>query len=391
MGNAAVLTAEGKVEVRQYPVLDAPDDGLLMAVGLSGICGTDLHMLRPPGKALLDRAPVIIGHEACGRVVSIGKRAHETMNLNEPLKAGDRIVYAPVRSCGHCWWDRHFGDNHGSVCDNPNMATRNSEAPPHFIGAWADYYFVRPGTWVWKIPDGMPYEVAVLTEPFSIAIRGVERAMSLPAWKNEQTLAFGGTVAVLGAGAIGLLTAAAARIAGAGRIVLVGAPASALETAREMGIADDVIDLEEYDAQQRIERVRSLSPGGYGPDVVFEAAGVPSAFVEGLEMVRRLGTFVEMGCFIDTGKTVEINVAKHITRKDLTLFASFAAQPHYFEKALLTLQATASRFDWARLVTARFPVSQIANAIQAASDVHTRGVKVVLQGADASAAEESGK
>lgn len=85
------------------------------------------------------------------------------------------------------------------------------DAPPYFTGGFGDYLLLGPGSWIWKIPDDVPWEAAVLTEPFSMGIRAVERALSLPSWKNEQTMAFGGTVAVLGAGAIILIGAPAAR------------------------------------------------------------------------------------------------------------------------------------------------------------------------------------
>jgi threonine dehydrogenase-like Zn-dependent dehydrogenase len=244
------------------------------------------------------------------------------MKVDEPLREGDRVAVYAQRQCGRCYWCRHFGFT--ARCEGPRPPGYGYHygrvEPPYFTGGFGDYLVIGPGTWLWRVPEHVPWEAAVLVEPFSIGIRAVEKALSLPSWKNEQTLGFGGTVAVVGAGAIGVLTAAAARVAGAGRIILLGTPAGALEIARRIGVADVVIDIAEVSPADRIEQVRALTPGGRGADVVFEAAGVPAAFVEGLEMLRPLGTFVEYGCAIDNGRTVPLNIAHHLTEKELALY-----------------------------------------------------------------------
>ena len=252
--------------------------------------------------------------------------------------------------------------------------------PPHFLGGWADYFYVQPGSWFWKIPDEIPDEAAVLTEPFSIGIRGVEKAMSLPGWKNEQMLAFGGVVAVLGTGAIGVLTALAARIAGAGTIILLGPCSYSLNLARQMGIADHTINTRESSAEERIAEVRSLGRGGLGADVVFGAAGRPDAFVQGLEMLRKAGTTVEMGNFLEMNQTVPLDVARLITRKELILYGVANQPPQYWEKALRTMASTRNAYDYSRLVTRMFPLEDYEQALRAGDDYETRGIKLALSG-----------
>ena len=238
-----------------------------------------------------------------------------------------------------------------------------------------------PGTWLWRIPDDVPWEAAVLTEPFSMGIRAVERALSLPSWKNEQTLSFGGTVAVLGAGAIGVLTAAAARLAGAGTIILIGAPQAALDTARAVGVADVTINIDQVGPPERIEQVRGLTPHGYGADAVFEAAGVPTAFLEGLEMLRPLGTYVELGCMVDSGTTVPLNVARHLTQKDLVLYTVAAQPAHTIGKALRTIAATHQRIDYPALVGRTLPIAQADAAFRLMEHPVEKPIKVAVRGA----------
>lgn len=240
--------------------------------------------------------------------------------------------------------------------------------------------YIQPGTWIWKVPEEMPFEMAVLTEPFSMGIRAVEKALSLPGWKNMQTMAFGGTAVVLGSGAIGIFTAIAAKIAGAGKVILSGGPHKNLQLAKKIGAADEVINIFETSAEERIEQVKQMSEGGYGADVVFEAAGVPEAFLEGLEMTRKLGTFVELGCLIDDGRTVPLNIAKHIVQKDITLYGVVSQPPQDFSKSLKTMEIYGDRFDFSRIVTDIFPLDDVKEAVDRAMDPHNKGIKIAFQG-----------
>jgi threonine dehydrogenase-like Zn-dependent dehydrogenase len=382
-GRVAALVGRRRVEMRMFPLPPVPKDGILLAIGLTGVCGSDLHRFQDVEDTMDLALPVVMGHEISGRVVAIGPEADRQTVDGETIREGDRLVVFAGRPCGRCFWCREIG--HTSRCEAPAAGYGYRygllDQSPHFTGGMGDYLFLEPGSWFWKIPDDVSWEVAALTEPFGMAIRTIERGTSLPSWKNEQTLAFGGTVAVLGAGAIGTLTAAAARIAGAGRIILIGAPASALATAVQAGVADETIDITEIEPSERIGRVREMTRGGYGADVVVEAAGVPSAFLEGLEMLRPLGTFVEVGCMVDNGRTVPLNVARHITQKDLTLHAVGAQPAQALGKALRTLSATQSRIDYTAFVGRVFDLEQAQQAFELMEHPVEKPVKVALRGA----------
>ena len=108
----------------------------------------------------------------------------------------------------------------------------------------------------------------------------------------------------------------AAKETGAFKTIVIGAPESRLELAKEFG-ADVTINIEEIpDAEERIELVKKETPGGYGADVVFECAGVPTAIPEGLDMVRRGGTYVVAGHFTDVGE-VSINPFTHLNNNSI--------------------------------------------------------------------------
>lgn len=384
IGQVAALTGQRAVAIQEFPVPEIDDESILLGIGLTGVCGSDLHRYQDVGETLDLPMPVVMGHEISGRVLQLGRRANEVMKVDQPLREGDRVVVYAQRPCGQCYWCREFGFTARCEGQRPvayGYRYGSVDAPPYFTGGFGDYLVLGPGTWLWKIPDDVPWEAAVLAEPFSMGIRAVERALSLPSWKNEQTLNFGGTVVVLGAGAIGVLTAVAARLAGAGRIIVLGAPRGALNVAEQVGVADLTIDIDQVGPKERIAHVKALTAGGHGADVVFEAAGVPAAFLEGLEMLRPLGTYVELGCMIDTGKTVPLNVARHLTQKDLVLYTVAAQPPQTIGKAVRTIAATHRRIDYPRLVGRVLPIAETGQAFRLLEDAVVKPVKVAVKGA----------
>jgi L-iditol 2-dehydrogenase len=383
-GTVAALAGQRRITVHEFPVPEIDDESILLGTGLTGVCGSDLHRYQDVGEKLDLALPVVMGHEISGRVLKLGRRAHEVMHCADQLREGDRVVVYAQRPCGRCYWCREFGFTSRCLGARPPAYGYRYgivDEPPFFTGGFGDYLLLGPGTWMWKIPEEVPWEAAVLTEPFSMGVRAVERALSLPSWKNEQTLTFGGTVAILGAGAIGVLTAVAARLAGAGQIILLGAPRGALEVAQRVGVADVVINIDRVGPAERIEQVRALTPGGFGADTVFEAAGVPMAFLEGLEMVRPLGTYVELGCMIDTGATVPLNVARHLTQKDVILYTVAAQPPQSIGKALRAIITTHHRIDYPALVGRTLPIAETGQAFQLMEHPIEKPVKVAVRGA----------
>ena len=184
-------------------------------------------------------------------------------------------------------------------------------------------------------------------------------------------------VLVQGAGAMGIAAAITAYLAGAYQIILVGGPGHRLKVAQELGIFDHLINIEEVrNPDERVRLAKELTPGGVGPDLVVECAGVPEAVPEGLEMVRRGGTFVEIGSFVDTGETT-INPFKHLCFKDIRLLGQYGGSNEYIGVSLKLLQMGLKRgIPLAKIVTHKFPLEDAQEAMEATDRLE--GIKTVL-------------
>src|SRR4029453_1815220 len=172
---AATLLAPGRLEWRHYPYPDRLEPGaVLLQMLASGICGTDKHTFRGETEqyAGTDHAsstpfPIIQGHENVGVVVAIADGGAMAFD-DSLLEVGDVVVPAPNRACGECEYCR--GDYPYYFClhlENYGNSLTCSE-PPHLFGGWAQYLYVRRGTPVFKVPEGLPTNVAVLTELFAV-------------------------------------------------------------------------------------------------------------------------------------------------------------------------------------------------------------------------------
>jgi L-iditol 2-dehydrogenase len=210
----------------------------------------------------------------------------------------------------------------------------------------------------------MPDEVAILIDPLATSVQAVERAMQPGTPDRGQGFGPGKSVLVQGSGAIGLLAANVAKLAGASPVIVIGAPAGRLELCRQFG-ADYVIGIAEVaDPSDRLRLVQDLTLHNLGPDVVLECAGLPAAFAEGLDLVRRGGCLVEVGHFTSQGK-VAIDPYV-ICQKQLHLFGCWC----YTYQSMLTgfrlLQANRTRYDYTRLVTHRFDLAHSQEAMETA-------------------------
>jgi L-iditol 2-dehydrogenase len=169
------------------------------------------------------------------------------------------------------------------------------------------------------------------------------------------------SVVVQGAGPVGLSTLALALDHGARQVVVIGGPEQRLETARQFG-ATDCLNIDRYRSpQERIDRVRELTRG-FGADVVIECVGSPEVVPEALEMSRDGGRVLVLGHYGDAG---EVSINPHIiTRKQLRLFGSWGSEHRHMAQALDFLRAKGQYFPFEKLVTHRFPLDRVMEAIQ---------------------------
>ncbi|MBT7914340.1 alcohol dehydrogenase catalytic domain-containing protein, partial [Candidatus Bathyarchaeota archaeon] len=293
MVKAAILEDVRKLKIVDYPEPKVEDNGILLKMELCGVCGTDMHLYEGNMKIPF---PVIPGHEWVGIIEEIGEKAKGYESKGLHLDVGDRITVVPGtnRYCGECYFCK-FMPHKPSLCPGRKVMGVNlsSIEEPHLLGGWAEKIYVNAEKyWVFKVPEEVPPEVAVLSEPMAVSSRALERAYAPGIPTVGEGFGLGQSVVVQGAGAIGLLAVATAKIAGAGNIISIDMVDERLKMAEEMG-ADHVIDMRHYNTtEDRVAEVKRLT-NGLGGDVVIEAVGVPAAFAEGIELTRRGGKFVE--------------------------------------------------------------------------------------------------
>jgi len=374
---AAVMTDFNEMEVQRFPYPEVQSDSAMVKMKMCGICGTDKHLFvgKPPAQ-LFVTPPLILGHENLGLIEEIGEEAKVKMAVQGgELSVGDRVTWYAGIPCGECWNCRFTPSNHAAtLCLFAKGYGQNmsSADPPHLFGGYSEYCYLVPGVWVYKIPDDMPDEVAVLTDIFAATI-GVRKGM-MPYPVLKEGFGPGDSVAILGDGPIGMAAGITARLAGAYRLILVGAVKERLRLAGELDVFDHIIDINEMpDPFERSLYVSSLTDN-IGPDMVVECAGVPEAVPQGLDMLRRGGTFVELGNFLDSGDTT-INPFRHLCFKDVILIGQWSCPPQSFDNALKLMEMAMKRgIPLEKMVTHRYSIEQAHDALK--SDVYMKGVIV---------------
>jgi threonine dehydrogenase-like Zn-dependent dehydrogenase len=347
LGRAAITTgATGTpMEVRMLALRPLEPGELLVRVTTAMICGSDLHMWR--GEVpWLQKTPGIQGHEMVGVVEELSP-GRDTDSLGAPLRPGDRVAYAYFMPCGECpaCLSGTTGCPNRYRFRNPYTA---DERP--FLGAYAEYYYVLPGQWVFKVPDGLPDDlVAPVNCALSQVVYGLQQ---IRVW-------LGDTVVIQGAGGLGLYAVALARDLGAGRLIAVDGVPERLELARAFG-ADAVINIRELpDPKERVRLVRDQTRG-QGADLVVEVAGVPAVVQEGLEMLRVGGRYLWMGNIVPGAET---RIVPHdAVRQPKQILGVLAYDRWVLPRALGWLARAQSRYPLERLVSQTYPLEQINDA-----------------------------
>jgi threonine dehydrogenase-like Zn-dependent dehydrogenase len=356
---AVAMTAPGKTEMRTYPYPRMDHDSAILKVEMTGICGTDRHIFKGEAQKLRGKSifPYVGGHEVIGTVVEIGDNAAREMDYDcQPLKPGDRVAIAVEVNCGTCWYCRHHYNN--TTCENQIMAYGlhpNADTPPYLRGGFAEYMYLRPGTHLFKVPEEMPTDVAVFVEEMAVAYHSLARASGPFAPVNEG-FGPGMSVAVLGNGPLGILHGIMASIQGAGLRIATDLSDLRLSKAKEL-YADVTISAARVSVEDRIRQVKDLTEG-VGADLVIECAGEPEVFVEALQMVRKGGTVIEVGNWVDLGKQVPLDVMRHITSKNLHIHSVFHCGTNW-RPVLKILQQQSLRFHFPSLITHRMGLDEL--------------------------------
>jgi threonine dehydrogenase-like Zn-dependent dehydrogenase len=319
---AAVMTAPRQpIELREFPRPDLPAGAVLLTTTRSEVCGTDVHLWH--GRLAGVPYPIIPGHVSAG-VVDAARGPIAGID-GSPIREGDRAVFFDVhRTCGRC-----------RACTVHRTPTRCSArrvygitdpASEGLFGGWSQAIYLEPGVAIARLPD------AVSVDDYIGGGCGLLTAVHIA---ERAEIRLGDSVVVQGAGAVGLSAIALARIAGASRIVAIGAPESRLALARDMG-ADLTLDLTRTTSEHRLEAVLDAT-FGEGADVVIEAAGSAAAISEGLDLARVGGRYVIAGHYTDVGDS-PINAHRQINRKHLEIRGCWGSEARHFLRALSILE-----------------------------------------------------
>ena len=367
---AAVMSQPGHLEVRQFPMPDPEPGAVVLEMSMSGICGTDKHTFRgevmqyagTPHERRIEY-PLICGHENVGRIAGTGGIVRDSEG--RPLQLGDRVVPAANVACGQCWFCRNGQPYYMCESLEDYGNSLNCARAPYLFGGWSEYMYLLPGTQLFRVPDELPDEVAVLTEPMAVT-HGFERARRL----NDT---FAETVVVNGVGPLGMCHLIKARLMGAGTIIAIDRLPSRLERAGEFG-ANLVFQAGLLEDDELVARVREACDGR-GADIVLDCSGVPSTFVTSLHMVRVGGTVVEAGAFVDMGP-VQINPNADICTKNVNVIGIGGETAESYGPAMDLLVRHLDTLPLARFVSHRLPLEQAQQALDLAQ--RDEAMKVVL-------------
>ncbi len=363
----AVLVEPGHIETWEYDMPKLGRGAAICKVLCSGICGTDKHSYR--GEAVQYKGtkneihlpfPIIQGHEVVMEIVEIDEEGARNLSRDgDYLKIGDRVVICPDHVCGKCWycknipsypWCEHLDFSYGNMrsCNDAN----------HLYGGSAEYLYIEPGTYTYKVPEKLPNEMACFTEVMCVAYT-LEKAREFSS-PSREGFNLGDSIVVQGTGPLGMAHIIMARIMGAGKIIATDISDYKLEIAKAFG-ADITINVCNTTPEERIELIKRETYGR-GADIVCECVGRPEVFPEGLKYLRKAGMYLEVGNFVECGETQSIGIHE-ICSNNLRIIGMSNHTVDY-QTVMNIMVRNMDRFPWEKLFSHRFPLDKAEEAMR---------------------------
>ena len=350
---AVVCHGAGDYRLERLPVPSPGPGEVLARIRYAGICASDLKCyLGAPmfwGTAQVPggycQPPITAGHEFIAEVVSLGAGSGEKYGLD----IGDRVIseqIVPCRLCRFCRNGQHW------MCDINDVYGFRQNTP----GAWADYMLFPANAINYKVPATIPLDHATFIEPLACSIHAVQQG----------NIQLDDTVVIAGCGPLGLGMVVAAKLMGAARIVAIDLHDDRLAAARSVG-ANFGFNPTSCDVVAEVKRLTE----GYGCDVYIEATGSPAGVTQGLDMIRKLGTFVEFSLFTQP-TSVDWTIIGD--RKELTIKGSHLS-PHCYPIAIRILEQQLLPME--EIITHRIALEDFRSGIEMVKD-GASSVKVIF-------------
>jgi len=337
------LVAPRTLEEREMPQPPDPGHGeITVRIRAVGVCGSDLHWYQD-GRVgeYAAHYPIVLGHEPAGEVVAVGPGV-------KTFATGDRVVIEPSLTCGHC---EHCLKGHHNNCLH-FVFMGGVQAP----GSFLEFATIPAGN-ATRFSKEFTFAQATLAEPLAVMMHMLELI----------DIHVGDTVAVTGAGPIGMLAAAVAKASGAGRVFVADKLGYRLKMAKDMG-ADATIDMS---SASLVDSVLAATRQR-GVDLVLECAGAAETVNAGIRMARQGGTVMLIGILSEINPKIDIHTAMMKELKLQTLKRS----NHCAEEALKLLSSGKVPMS---LITHTLPLAETPKAFQMLND-YTDGVgKAVIE------------
>lgn len=319
------LVALEKMEPREVPMPEYGDDDVLIKLQAIGICGSDLHYYSQG--AIGDfkvEFPFILGHEAAGVVSAVGKNV-------KSLKVGDRVCMEPGVPCMKC---EECLEGHYNLCKDVKFW-----ATPPYDGCLSEYVS-HPAAFTFKLPDNMSFVEGALVEPLAIGLHAC----------NLGNVKLGQTVAIIGAGCIGLVNLLSAKAYGATTLIVGDVLDKRLAKAKELGA--NIVNTTKRPFSEAVMEITN----GRGADVVIDCAGFSETMVQSIKAAKPAGTIVLVGL---GGKSLDGLDGNIISSKELTIKGIFRYR-NLYPTAINAIAG--GRIDVESIVSHRFKFDDSVNA-----------------------------
>lgn len=324
---------------KEYPVPRAGEGEIIIKIEACGVCAGDVKAEHGAamfwggdGQPSWVKPPFIPGHEFLGVIAEMGP------NVKGDFKLGDRVVADQIVPCWEC---RFCKSGKYWMCQKHDIFGFQNNVN----GGMAEYLKLPKESLVYKVPKELPLEKAILIEPFACSKHAVDRG----------NISNTDVVVLSGAGTLGLGMVGAIKLKNPKMLIVLDMKDDRLELAKKFG-ADLVINPGKEDA---VKKVMDLTEG-YGCDVYIEATGHPSSVIQGLSMIRKLGTFVEFSVF-SAPTTVDWSIIGD--RKEIDLLGAHLS-PYCYEPVIEWI--TSGKLPTEGVVTHQYPLEKWKEAFEMA-------------------------